>query len=386
VADDDWRALVRRLVAGFTDTREEATLLAMLADATNAQLEWLSLDRHLTHDLVTSIEDHIAGDPNRRRLLDWAVGRLPNLEPSAQAAWLPAFTGIGDLGRQAIVAIMQAATGDGLRRLLDAVDARGDHKDLAWIVFDHLDDEQREVVLAHIQEQAAGWVPCVRVICDVDDTLFASINEPVYPGGAMYPGALAFLARCGQVHSHSQPITVLTARPEGQGGVLEDRLRRELAARGVAAATVLSGRTPWLFGDGAMAAGKGVNLAHMVALHPADRFVLVGDSGQGDVTLARQALSTWPGCVLAVFIHMVIPSQATLRSGELDHPDGRIVFFGTYVEAAREALALGLMSRTDVAAVIAEARGELAGIGFHTVGQAGEARSALESAIISITA
>ena len=382
MADDDWRAVVRRLVAGFTDAREEVTLLSMLADATNAELEWLSSDRHLTHDLVASIEDHIAGDPNRRRLLDWAVARLPKLDPGAQASWLPAFTGIGDEGRQAIVAVMRAATGDGLRRLLDAVDARGDHRDLAWIVFDHLGAEQREAVLAHIRAQAAGWTPGVRLICDVDDTLFASVNEPVYPGGAMYPGALAFLARCGQTRG-SRPITILTARPEGQGGLLEDRLRRELTARGVATATVLSGRTLWLLGHEAMATGKAINLAHFMELHPADRFVLVGDSGQGDVVLARQALAAWPGRILAVFIHLVNPSLATLKSGELDAPDARIVFFSTYVEAARAAVALGLLAPADVAAVIAEARGELGGIAFFTPAQALAAQSALDRAISS---
>ena len=270
-------------MAGFTDAREEVTLLAMLADATNTQLELLSADRHLTH----------------------------------------------------------------------------------------------------IDEQSAGWAAGVRLICDVDDTLFASINEPVYPGGARYPGALAFVARCGQ--TRGRPVTILTARPEGQGGVLEDRLRRELDARGVAAATVLSGRALWLLGHEAMAAGKAINLAHLMALHPVDSFVLVGDSGQGDVALARQALDAWPTRIVAVFIHLVNPSLTTLKSGELDHPDSRIVFFGTYVEAARKALSLGLMSQSDVAAVGAEARSELAGIAFDTPAQAVAAQTAMKIALSSAT-
>ena len=216
----------------------------------------------------------------------------------------------------------------------------------------------------------------MRVISDVDDTLLAGRNDPIFPNGTLYPGAVSFLARCGQVGVGHAPITILTARPEGRFGVMENMWRRALAARGVPTATMLSGSVRRALGHKSIVAGKAVNLGNLLALHPKDRLVLVGDTGQGDVALARQALDNFPDRVLAAFIHMVIPSRTTLRTDK-----SGIVFFGTYVEAAMRASELGLLSEADVASVVADSRVELAGVKFRTPEKAAAAKMAFDEAV-----
>ena len=260
-----------------------------------------------------------------------------------------------------------------------AIDAEGDHRDLAWIVFTRLGPLQQRTVLAHIAAQSGDWTPVIRVVSDMDDTLVAASNDPGYPSGALYPGAVAFLARCGQDGDAREPITILTARPEGRG-LLEDRLRRALAARGVPTATVLMGNLTKIFGHATIVAGKARNLQYLVALYPKDRFVLVGDSGQGDVALARQAMDTYSGRVVAAFIHKVTPSRTTLRSDT-----SGIIFFDTYVEAAVQACQLGLLTEADVAAVVTEARVELGAIEFRNLAQAVAAYAALEDAVAAVS-
>ena len=281
---------------------------------------------------------------------------------------------VDDVGRASIIEMLLSSTGEDLRGLLDAVDASGSHRDLEWLVFSHLGSKQRDAMLRHIARQAKGWTPVVRVVSDMDDTLMASLNDPIYPSGVLYPGVLAFLARCGA----GAPVTIVTARPEGRSGVLEDRLRRLLAARGVPTATVLSGSFRNLTSYNAMARRKAANIRNLAALHPADQLVLVGDSGQGDVKLARRVTQAWPGRVPAFFIHELMPSAVTMHRDE-----GAMLFFSTYVEAAAKAVTVGLLSQDDLAAVVDEAQADLAKIVFRTAAQAEVARASLSKSIMA---
>ena len=270
-----------------------------------------------------------------------------------------------DAGRQPITEALLATNGRGLHELLAALDERGDHRDVEWIVYQYLGEEQRAAVLSHIDEMAPDWPRCVHVVTDVDDTLYASINDKVYPAGTVYPGALEFLTLCGR----GAPVIVVTARPE----VLEDRLRRRLDGFGLSDVAVLSGRVGQVFSNGAMAARKAVNLEHLMALHAGDRFVLVGDDGQGDVTLAQQAIARWGDRVAGVFIHHVM-------SGPVTPVDG-IAFFGSYVEAATAAQTLGLMTSSDVHQVAQGARAGLASVVFESPARERAARQEFNRAL-----
>ena len=290
---------------------------------------------------------------------------MSEVDYRAEAARLHALAATGDEGRQPITDALLAADGTGLRELLAALDTQGDHLDLEWTVYTLLDDGQRAAVLSRIAEAAAAWPECRHVVADVDDTLYSSLNDKVYPGGTVYPGALEFLTHCGR----GAPVIVVTARPEA----LEDNLRRRLDGYGLHDVAVLSGRLGQVFSNGAMAARKGVNLEHLMALHPNDRFVLVGDDGQGDVTLAREAMGRWGRRVAGVFIHHILPGPVTPVDG--------IVFFGSYVEAADGARALGLMTRRDVKRMARDARDVLTSIQFDSPARERAARQQFNEAL-----
>ena len=360
-----WLKQVRQLVSGYTGPAKEGHLLACLRDASPDELIALSGDTRLTHDLVASVERH------RQPLLDWAGTTLPNLPPANRGSWLPALTLAGQAGRQTATNLLLGATDD-LRALLDGVDALGDHRDLEWLVYTRLDGAQRDAVLAHIAQQGESWPEAVRVISDVDDTVVATFVDPLYPSGTVYPGVLALLERCG----HGAPVTIVTARPEGQAGFLEDHLRRMLAARSVATATVLSGRLRNLLGYNAMATRKVINIEHMTQLHPKDNFVLFGDTRQGDIQLAHRAVEAWPGRVLGVFIHELAQPRPP------DHQDSRrVTFFDTYIDAAATAVNWGLLTTGDLDAVVAEARQDLAGVAFRNAANAQAAQVSLQVSI-----
>ena len=282
-----------------------------------------------------------------------------------EAARLHALAATGDEGRQRITDALLAADAAGLRELLDALDTQGDHVDLEWIVFILLDDAQRAAVLCRIAEAAPSWPRCVHVVADVDDTMYSSINDKVYPGGVLYPGVIEFLTLCGR----DAPIIVVTARPEA----LEDGLRRRLDGYGLHDVAVLSGRLGQVFSNGSMAARKVVNLEHLIALHPNDRFVLVGDDGQGDVMLAREAIARWGDRVAGVFIHHILPGPVTPVDG--------VNFFGSYIEAAAAARALGLMTGRDVKQVARSARDELTAVRFDSASRERAAKQQFNKAL-----
>ena len=239
----------------------------------------------------------------------------------------------GAVAREVLTAMITATIGPDLPQLLAAFDDLGNHRDLEWLVYTYLNSRQRTTVLGHIAEQSSSWTPAIRVVSDVDDTVIASINDRSHPTGELYPGVITFLTQLGD----DPGITFLTARLQGRFGVMEDLLRQQLLALGLPTATVLTGRIGFIATRRAQARRKAINLGHLLALHPNERVILVGDTVQGDVILANYALKTWPDRMVAVFIHLV---------GELkDRPAAGIVCFKDYEQAWQQAEERGLLQR-----------------------------------------
>jgi hypothetical protein len=114
------------------------------------------------------------------------------------------------------------------------------------------------------------------------------------------------------------------------------------------------------------------NFSRYVQLYPEYGFVFTGDSGQGDVAFGERMLATWPDAVRAVFIHDVVATPEPVRQ---TWRDKRIFFFDTYVGAALEAFAVGVISREGVARVALAAREDMARVPFVSEAQR-EARMA----------
>ncbi|GMF38288.1 unnamed protein product [Phytophthora fragariaefolia] len=204
----------------------------------------------------------------------------------------------------------------------------------------------------------------IKVVSDIDDTLFPGWIDKRYPLHIPYPGVSDLYARLS--HGLAQDvsgdtvrpsITFLTARPRGWLSVGRYLTLQHLKSLGVPNVTVLNGSVKGLVSNEKIASLKLDNFSRFAALFPEFKFVFFGDSGQGDALLASRLLQSCPEQVLATLIHNVNPIFA--RTG-----DGGVEFFGTYAGAALAAHKKGLISAADVLAVADSSEKELENILF----------------------
>jgi hypothetical protein len=250
-----------------------------------------------------------------------------------------------------------------LKRLHDAASS---YRDLVQLVYRDIDDASiRTRLLAHFRDEAALLTPDARrrkIVSDVDDTIWCNWKDARYPKKAVYPGALAFYeALCPPAsddHPHAD-ITFLTARPRDRMGLVERLTHRTLRKLGIRGASVLSGALHKVLSNRGIAEGKLDNLLRYREVYPECDFILVGDSGQGDVELAVAALERAGEAVRAVFIHDVVHTPEDTRAR---YRERGIVFFDTYVGAAAVAAELGLISSGEALRIARRASKELAAL------------------------
>lgn len=109
----------------------------------------------------------------------------------------------------------------------------GDYKDVAEYLFDDIDNKEiRDDVLAHFQK--TGKANGIKVLSDVDDTMYANLIEKRYPKKTVYPGVLEFYGALKQepFELKKTPLTTLSARPNSHGGYIEEiSLKKLMQAR-----------------------------------------------------------------------------------------------------------------------------------------------------------
>ena len=185
------------------------------------------------------------------------------------------------------------------------------HRDLLELLYHDIDDRGvREEIIEHIRAHSPAIPPelrRVRVISDIDDTLYASLNDPTYVHGTLYPGITAFHEEIGRMalskHSDVVDLILLTARPRDVLGLIENFTKRSLRRRGLSHTVVLSGSLVALRSHQAMAVKKLHNFELYQALYPEFDFIFIGDSGQGDASLGAMLLEKFPDRVREVLIH-----------------------------------------------------------------------------------
>ncbi|RLN93673.1 hypothetical protein BBJ28_00003636 [Nothophytophthora sp. Chile5] len=213
----------------------------------------------------------------------------------------------------------------------------------------------------------------VKVVSDIDDTLFPGWIDRRYPLHIPYPGVSDLFARLS--HGFTQDakgdsvhpsITFLTARPRGWLSVGRYLTLQHLKSLGVPNVTVLNGSVKGLVSNEKIASLKLDNFTRFASLFPEFKFVFVGDSGQGDALLASRLLESCPDQVLATFIHNVNPIFARTGDGgrKSVYAAQGVEFFATYAGAALAAHKKGLVSAEDVLAVAAASEKELEAILF----------------------
>jgi uncharacterized protein DUF2183 len=348
---------VRRLVSGPTNRVAEGKILRLLTQerSIDTTLSLLDLER-----LVSSMEDHLTGADNRTALVRLLTEeRLQELSIENRARLVTALQigRTGNTDEKGLVAIFLSTRGPDLTRLKNLVDGGSDQYDLQHLVESDLDIQADvDTLLEHFALQTPEAPVGLKLISDIDDTVYANWTDQRYPSKTVYPGVLAFYREI----SDSPPV-FLTARPHERTGTVKSTTHQTLKSLGVVSATVLTGSLRRLQNNEAMATEKLENFELYSKLFPEYLFCFVGDSGQGDGQVGEAMRRRFPRLVPAVFLHDVVGLDEEQKR---DYRDLGIFVFETYPQAAKLAVEQGLMTISAAEIVSREARTELETITF----------------------
>jgi hypothetical protein len=242
-----------------------------------------------------------------------------------------------------------------LKRMLD-----GDIG-LHELVFERMHSGLREKILNHIKDHADDTPQHCIVLCDIDDTFWASWKDHRYPTQTVYPGCLQFLndiqgadgvCRANQEKDYhtklcaSHEATFLTARPPFLRASTQNKLR----SAGLPHCTSIHGAIINLLANSLMAAKKRQNYCQYRQLYPEAQFVFIGDNGQADHELALMLMEDeeergQPNS-LKCFIHDIkarsTAEEITHRTHNVDSHG--VTLFRSYAGAAIAAQTQGMIS------------------------------------------
>lgn len=224
-----------------------------------------------------------------------------------------------------------------------ALEYDGDYKDLVEYVFHDIDNEEYQArLIKHFQTspQRIG----IKVLTDVDDTMYANLVDERYPKKTLYPGVLEFYDSLKKepFTLGPTPVTTLSARPNPIAGKLEEASLKSLVefTKGRLCPSALSGALvssiagtiqTWgranldLLSDeiphgqeDKIGKVKFENFSKFSKVYPEYRYVFVGDSGQAD-PLTAQLMATSGSTdgvsrVVTTFIHDLRQSEGDDRS------------------------------------------------------------------------
>ncbi|TYZ67200.1 hypothetical protein PybrP1_005613 [[Pythium] brassicae (nom. inval.)] len=247
--------------------------------------------------------------------------------------------------------------------------------DLSHLIFQNKNLTEVVLVMQHIAVEAlkvkTELPGLVKVVSDIDDTLFPGWLDRRYPLHIPYPGVSDLFARISRGLAYQETgkgaeklppsITFLTARPRGWLSVGRYMTVQHLKSLGVPNATVLNGSVKGLVSSKKIASMKMENFTRFASLYPEFSFVFFGDSGQGDALLASKLLQAFPEQVLGTFIHDVNPASARTGDGQekATYRSEGVDFFSTYAGAALAAYQKDLIEKQDLLEIVARAESEL---------------------------
>jgi hypothetical protein len=270
-------------------------------------------------------------------LLEKFIGAL-NMDSKVRLANLLADGPTTYREEKVLRALFLSEVGTSLTELKLRIDTSDVGHDLLSLLTSDIDaPELRFDILKHFREQVAlpkdpARRP-LRVVSDIDDTLYSSLKDARHPRGTLYKGVLELFASLSEL-----PPIFLTARPELVLNLLERLTHRQLRRYGLDKPTVLSGSLPGLLGHRRMAEQKARNLTSYTEMYPEFRFLFFGDSGQGDMAFAESLLAHEEPIIERAFIHRLSESHKGSRTS---HP--RIHLYGDYAEAAELLHELGYL-------------------------------------------
>ncbi|OLT23675.1 hypothetical protein BJF81_10010 [Ornithinimicrobium sp. CNJ-824] len=356
----DPRALqIISLTGGWRTGRDaEVQVLRILRDVPAGELDAVLAPLDLD-EVVGDIDNHVWGPDHRTELLELLLVRRREELSLQTVAEILAALHHGPTPRphqEAIVDVLTDCEGTDFHDLKYRLNAQGDYHDLEHLVFDDVDEDLRERLLAHFAEQATvDATSDLRVLCDIDDTLTCAIHDDRYPRGTIYPGVVALLHAlddgAAQEPNRAGDLTFVTARPGGPRGLVEQYTRNHLGELGLPPHAVLGGSFLNLHTKAAIAERKIQNMERDRLLFPECRMVFIGDSGQADGDVGAQMHERDPGHIVGTLLHNVTDLDEEARG---QWASRGVHVFDTYVGAAVHAVRLGLL-RTDQAHEVARA-------------------------------
>lgn len=279
-----------------------------------------------------------------------------------------------------LVELLTSRRGTELTRVKNRINTAEDHQDLEDLVFVDLPQHARDRVLQHFAAEAATTsVADVKILSDIDDTVFCKLRDRRWPRGMIYPGVLATFDAL-DLGPHDEPfdrgdVTFVTARPADAWGLVENHSRTALRRAGVSKLSVLSGSLLALLSKEAMAEYKVRNIDHYRQLFGEYQLLFLGDSGQADILVAEHLIDRHPESVRLVLIHDVAGTGPTERER---HAQQGIHFHDTYIGAAVIAYQHDLISRTGLERVAREAVGGFSHIRWDSTAQRDRMRNLFE--------
>jgi len=358
------------------------------------------------------------------RVLDQRIHESPDLSVADKVEVVQRLSARGeepDLHWQlCLERIICSLSADQLPLFKFALDYDGDYRDLEQYVFHDISDTaSRMRIIDHlttVQEATVG----LKVLSDVDDTIYANLADKRYPKKTLYPGVLELYDAIKREPFALNwiPVTTLTARPNPVGGTMEESGIRAIKehTHGRLRPSALSGHfwsstlgtietlvrerreevregsndtmnrlvdfATQLFDfeehEKEIGLVKFLNFQQYADLYPEYRFVFFGDSGQADITTSEQML-THQGLsrrVIAAFIHDLGAASSSpcfnqrnrqLQIGPNSSPEPGMILFRNYIQAAVCAYRYcdGLISATALARVTQAALREFLWIDFH---------------------
>ncbi len=271
------------------------------------------------------------------QMLEKHVGGL-NLETKVLLTNLLADGPTGYREERVLRALFLSCRGAELTELKLRIDMSDNGHDLLDLLTGDIDSpELRYDILKHFKEAAEfpknPKERVLRVVSDIDDTLYCSLNDHRHPRGKVYDGVLELYS----VLSPLPPI-FLTARPEMVSSLVERLTHRQLRRYGLEKPTVLSGNLTGLMGHRRMAEQKARTLTSYMEMYPEFRFVFFGDSGQGDLALSESLLASSESVLERAFIHKLSEFDPKAKSS-----NPRVHLYSDYGTAAVTLHSLGYL-------------------------------------------
>lgn len=372
------RRLADALASSWTDANEEREIVTLVRETPDSELSPLLASISLER-LTRAVDDHVLGPKNRTALLELlTVTRLEALAPELRAELIMALQEgrTGPAAEQGLVNVLVGTRGPALVQLKDRLDHRDSYHNLHRLIYRDLDQDHLQArALAHLAAEVHP-TGALKVLSDIDDTLYANWKDGRYPKGTVYPGVRAFYRELLGRGPNPGGLVFLTARPGDRLGIVEDRSLEHVRGRGLERVSLLPGEWDKLHSNEAIAEGKYRNFVRYSAMYPEYDLVWVGDSGQGDALLARRLMAGHRDRVRATFIHDVVDTPEERRA---EWRRQGVCFFDTYVGATAIAASLGLLDPAAIDRVHEAAERELAEVDFERRAD----RVALETAMAS---